>query len=207
MGAREFVRRAEEEDLQVAGVVNNDMMGWTRHHRLDNTIRFSNYGIHDIQHASAYLFSDLITYDSRYYRFTDAHVFFDAYGDILGGIGSYPILGNPNYHQPTDRLETINHHLVRAVAQATAGVFMKLAHTPSMIRGLALADDTVTWDEPLESDITHYEVRATHATGETEVFETDERSFTHQALPDAATIEVRAVNEREMHGWDWAEVR
>jgi len=207
LGAREFVRRAEEEGLQVAGVVNNDMMGWTRHHRLDNTIRFSNYGIRDIQHAAAHLFSDLITYDSRYYRSTDAHVFFDAYGDVLGGIGSYPILGNPNYHQPTDRLETINHHLVRAVAQATAGVFMKLAHTPSMIRGLALADDTVAWDEPLETEITHYEVRVTHATGETEVFETEERSFTHEALPDADAIAVRAVNERGMHGWDWAEVR
>ncbi|NBB84726.1 MAG: M28 family peptidase, partial [Bacteroidetes bacterium] len=192
LGAREFVRRADEEGLQVAGVVNNDMMGWTRHHRLDNTIRFSNYGIRDIQHASAHLFSDLITYDSRYYRFTDAHVFFDAYGDVLGGIGSYPILGNPNYHQPTDRLETINHHLVRAVAQATAGVFIKLAHTPSMIRGLERADDTVTWEEPLETDITHYEVRVRHATGETEVFETEERSFTHAALPDANAIEVRA---------------
>lgn len=207
LGAREFVRRADEDGLQVAGVVNNDMMGWTRHHRLDNTIRFSNYGIRDIQHASAHLFSDLITYDSRYYRFTDAQVFFEAYGDVLGGIGSYPILGNPNYHQPTDRLQTINHHLVRAVAQATTGVFMKLAHTPSMVRGLSLAEDTVTWEEPLEVDITHYEVRVTHATGDTEMFETGERSFTHEALPDADAIEVRAVNERGMHGWDWTEVR
>lgn len=207
LGAREFVRRADEEGLQVAGVINNDMMGWTRHHRLDNTIRFSNYGIRDIQHASAHLFSDLITYDSRYYRFTDAQVFFEAYGDVIGGIGSYPILGNPNYHQPTDRFETINHHLVRAVAQATTGVFVKLTHTPSMIRGLERADDTVTWEEPLETDITHFEVQVTHATGETEVFETEERSFTHEALPDADAIEVRAVNERGMHGWDWAEVQ
>jgi hypothetical protein len=23
-------------------------------------------------------------------------------GDIVGGIGSYPVLANPNYHQPTD---------------------------------------------------------------------------------------------------------
>jgi len=207
LGAREFVRRAKAEGLQVAGVINNDMMGWTRHHRLDNTIRFSNYGIRDVQHAAAHLFSDLITYDSRYYRFTDAQVFFDAYGDVLGGMGSYPILGNPNYHQPTDQLKTINHHLVRAVAQATTGVFMKLAHTPSRLRGLALTNDTVTWNPPLEADITHYEVRVRHATGETEVFETDERSFTHQALPDAATIEVRAVNERGMHGWDWARVQ
>ncbi|MES3630808.1 MAG: M28 family peptidase [Longimonas sp.] len=210
LGAREFVRRADEEGLQVAGVVNNDMMGWTRHHRLDNTIRFSNYGIRDIQHASSILFSDLITYDSRYYRFTDAQVFFEAYGDVLGGIGSYPILGNPNYHQPTDRLETINHRLVRAVAQSTTGVFMKLAHTPSMVRGLHVeqTEDTYTvrWDEPLESDITHYEVRYHTPDGETVVKEIDDRSVVLDAFDTEAPVAVRAVNGRDLPGWDWAEV-
>lgn len=210
LGAQEFVRRADEEGLQVAGVVNNDMMGWTRHHRLDNTIRFSNYGIRDIQHASSILFSDLITYDSRYYRFTDAHVFFEAYGDVIGGIGSYPILGNPNYHQPTDRLETIDHRLVRAVAQSTTGVFMKLAHTPSMIRGLHVEQTdgayTVRWDEPLESDITHYEVRYHTSDGDTVIEETDDRSVVLEAFDSDAPVAVRAVNDRDLPGWDWAEV-
>lgn len=210
VGAREFVRRANEESLDVAGVINNDMMGWTRHHRLDNTIRFSNYGIRDIQHASSMLFSDLITYDSRYYRFTDAHVFFDAYGDVIGGIGSYPILGNPNYHQPTDRLEVINHDLVKAVTQSNTGVFMKLAYTPSMIEGVE-AEDTgngyrVSWDEPLESDISHYQVRYTTPDGERVTRETGRRSLETGRVKDGGTIKVRAVNERGLEGWDWAEI-
>lgn len=210
LGAQEFVRRAEEDGMQVAGVVNNDMMGWTRHHRLDNTIRFSNYGIRDVQHAASMLFSDLITYDSRYYRFTDAHVFFNAYGDVIGGIGSYPILGNPNYHQPTDQLETINHRLVRAVAQSNTGVFMKLAHTPSRLRNLGAertdAGYIVQWSEPLETDITHYEVRYHTPSGDTVTEETEECTLTVEEPDTEHPIAVRAVNENGMAGWDWAEV-
>jgi hypothetical protein len=53
--------------------LNNDMIGFANDQRLDNTIRYSNAGIRDIQHAAAFLFTDLITYDTRYYRSTDAH--------------------------------------------------------------------------------------------------------------------------------------
>ena len=37
--------------MHVAGALNNDMVGWTNDGRLDNTIRYSNPGIRDIQHA------------------------------------------------------------------------------------------------------------------------------------------------------------
>jgi hypothetical protein len=127
LGAREFVRRALADGDEIVSVINNDMLGWTRSHRLDNTIRYSNEQVRDLQHAAAILYSDLITYDARYVRGTDAQVFFDTYGDILGGIGSYPILGNPHYHQPSDILEVINHRLVAEVARATAAAVMGLA--------------------------------------------------------------------------------
>ncbi len=126
-GAREFVRRAQEAGTPIAGVLNNDMVGWSGTHRLDNTVRYSSAEIRDVQHAAATLFSRLITYDARYYRGTDAGVFYEAYGDIVGGIGSYPVLGNPNYHQPTDRLETVDHRLVAEVSRTTVATIMLLA--------------------------------------------------------------------------------
>jgi hypothetical protein len=127
LGAIEFVRRARADGDRVISVVNNDMIGWTRSHRLDNTVRYSNDAIRDAQHAAAILFTDLITYDARYVRGTDAQVFYDAYGDIVGGIGSYPILGNPHYHQASDKLEVINHRLVAEVSRATVATVMALA--------------------------------------------------------------------------------
>jgi hypothetical protein len=131
-GAREFVRLAQERGDEIVGVINNDMVGWTRSHRLDNTIRYSNDEIRDIQHASAILFTNLITYDARYVRGTDAQVFFDTYGNILGGMGGYPILGNPHYHQPHDMLDTINHQLVAEVSRMTIGAIMRMATGPTV---------------------------------------------------------------------------
>ena len=48
-------------------------------------------------------------FDAKYYKSTDAAAFYDGWGDIVGGIGSYPVLANPNYHQPTDFIETMNY--------------------------------------------------------------------------------------------------
>ncbi|MFU8812891.1 MAG: M28 family peptidase [Balneolaceae bacterium] len=207
LGAREFVRVADEEGLQAAGVINNDMMGWTRHHRLDNTIRFSNYGIRDVQHAGAILFTDLITYDSRYYRNTDAHVFFDAYGDVIGGIGSYPILGNPNYHQTTDRLETINHNLVREVAKSTTATLMMLANAPSKVTGLNVSavgehQADVHWNALPERDIDHYLLHYTDPAGRAQTERVEATSIRLQQADLTHPIEVVGVNQRGIEGWD-----
>ncbi|REL29164.1 hypothetical protein DYD21_15025 [Rhodohalobacter sp. SW132] len=207
LGAREFVRVADQEGLTAAGVINNDMMGWTRHHRLDDTIRFSNYGIRDVQHSGAILFSDLITYDSRYYRNTDAHVFFDAYGDVIGGIGSYPILGNPNYHQPTDRLETINHNLVQEVARSTTATLMMLSNAPSKVTGLEYRERSrsrteLSWNPSAESDIDFYRVSFTHRNGEKMTEETASEQITIRNADLSKEISVVAVNNRGITGWD-----
>lgn len=208
LGAREFVRVAAEEGLVAAGVVNNDMMGWTRSHRLDNTIRFSNYGIRDVQHSGAVLFTDLITYDSRYYRSTDAHVFFDAYGDVIGGIGSYPILGNPNYHQTTDRLETINHRLVQEVSRSTTATLMQLSNSPSKVSGITVKARrnnraNLSWDSPKENDISHYLIKYTDTSGNEQIEETSSIEKNLRRVDTKQSISVVAVNDRGMQGWDW----
>ena len=99
--------RGRRQDCKIVGALNNDMIGWANDHRLDNTIRYSNPGIRDIQHAAAMLFTQpdhlrraLLQEHGRGAPTTT------AYGDIVGGIGSYPVLGNPHYHQPHDLLET-----------------------------------------------------------------------------------------------------
>src|SRR6185295_5436595 len=124
LGSREFVRRALAARMKVAGALNNDMIGWTNDHRLDNTIRYSNPGIRDIQHAAAMLFTRLITYDALYFKGTDAASLYDGYGDVVGGIGSYPVLGSPHYHQATDLLEYENHQLIAETCKTTVATIM-----------------------------------------------------------------------------------
>ena len=138
LGSREFVRAAKDRSWQVAGALNNDMIGWSSDGaRIDNTIRYSNAGIRDLQHGAAFLFSDLVLFDARYYLGTDASTFNEAWGDIVGGIGSYPILANPNYHQPTDLLETINFRQVAETAKVTAASIVAMASSPSRVKNLA----------------------------------------------------------------------
>ena len=91
----------------IVGALNNDMIGWANDKRLDNTIRYSNPGIRDIQHArgdAVHAISSPTTRSTT--RAPTPSRYYDAYGDIVGGIGSYPVLGNPHYHQPNDLLET-----------------------------------------------------------------------------------------------------
>jgi Tol biopolymer transport system component len=209
-GSREFVRRAVANNDKIAGALNNDMIGWANDERLDNTIRYSNAGIRDLQHAAAFLFTDLITYDAKYYRNTDAHAYYEVYGDIVGGIGSYPILGNPHYHQSHDVLETINHRLVAEVSKTTAASIVLLASSPARPTGLELVRQDgdrveIRWTAAPERDHARYVVRidppGTAAT-RTVTVTTPRATLTGVAL--GSEIAVRAVNTRGLESWDAA---
>jgi hypothetical protein len=211
LGSREYVRRAVEAGDRLVGALNNDMIGFANDQRLDNTIRYSNAGIRDIQHAAAFLFTDLITYDAKYYRGTDAHAYYETYGDIVGGIGSYPILGNPHYHQTHDQLETINHQLVAEVSKTTVATLMKLANVPSRPAGVTAerrnGRTEVRWEALPESDVVEYVVEwgpaGDTARGTVRVREP------HALLADVEPgeeIRVGAVNARGAQSWDMARI-
>jgi hypothetical protein len=213
IGSREFVRQAVANNVRIVGALNNDMVGWANDHRLDNTIRYSNAGIRDIQHAAAMQFTNLITYDALYYKSTDAAAYYEAYGDIVGGIGSYPVLGNPHYHQPHDLLDTINHQLVTEVAKTTAATLLLLASSPSRLVDLKAeragsgSRVTVSWAPSPEHGVQGYIV-AYGPPSRPEAQEMRVRKPT-AALSNVApgtVISVKAVNGRGLEGWDWARV-
>lgn len=210
LGSREFVRRATTAKIHVAGALNNDTIGWANDQRLDNTIRYSNAGIRDIQHAAAMLFTRLVTYDAHYYRSTDAAAFYEAWGDIVGGIGSYPILGSPHYHQPSDVLETINHQLVAETCRTTVASIMLLASSPARVRGVTAARSAtggadVTWTPSPEKDVQAYVV----AWGPPGNPMRQRRRVTQPKIglgfvEPGTHIAVKAVNARGLESWDWA---
>ncbi len=210
LGSREYVGRAVEADEQIVGVLNNDMVGFADDHRLDNTIRYSNAGIRDLQHAAAFLFTDLITYDAEYFKGTDAHSFYDAFGDVTGGIGSYPVLASPHYHQVHDVLETINHQLVAEVSKTTVASVMLMASSPSRLRGLEVVSRDgssveLRWAQALERDVVSYVVHTGPSLGELQLARTvSAPGVTLSDVEPGTVIAVKAVNERGLAGWDWA---
>jgi hypothetical protein len=211
LGSREFVRRAVADKVRVVGALNNDMVGWANDNRLDNTIRYSNPGIRDIQHGAAMQFSNLITYDALYYKSTDAHAYYDAYGDIVGGIGSYPVLGSPHYHQSHDTLDTINHQLVTEVAKTTAATLMLLASSPSRLTGLKVdsyqnGTATLSWTASPEQGVTGYIVSwGTEAKADAQQIRVSKPIASIKVGP-GTTVAVKAVNQRGLEGWDSARV-
>jgi hypothetical protein len=210
LGSREFVRRAVADKVKIAGALNNDMIGWSNDHRLDNTIRYSNRGIRDIQHAAAMQFSKLITYDALYYKSTDAAAYYEAFGDIVGGIGSYPVLGNPHYHQSHDLLEGINHQLVTEVAKTTTASLMLLASSPSRISNVkidSLKNGTanVSWTPSPEKGVTGYIVAFGHPNRmEAQRLRVTKPAAVVRGLEPGMTVAVKAVNAKGLEGWDWA---
>ena len=210
LGSREFVRQAQENGMKIVGALNNDMLGFANDSKLDNTIRYSNPGIRDIQHAAAFLFTDMVTYDALYYKSTDAHAYYEAYGDIVGGIGSYPVLGNPFYHQWNDNLETINHQLVTEVAKTTAATLMLLASSPSRIKGLETkksgSNYSVSWEASPEKGITGYMIEYTDRSGELKSQSVTGTSANLKNVQSGSEVRVKAVNDQGFEGWDWARV-
>jgi hypothetical protein len=209
LGSREFARVAKAANWKVVGAINNDMMGWSNDQRLDNTIRYANPGIRDVQHGAALGFSRLVTYDAVYYKNTDAHALYDAWGDVIGGFGSYPVLGNPHYHQPHDVLETINQELVTETTRANVATVMLLASSPSRLTGLAAtrAGDAVTvrWTASPERNIVRYRVAHGPANDPLRTVVTVTAPEARLArVPAGHVVSVKAVNARGLEGWDWA---
>jgi hypothetical protein len=214
LGSREFVRAAREKGWTIAADINNDMIGWTDDHRLDDTLRYANPGLRDLQHAAAILFSRMITYDVRYVKSTDAVSFYDAYGDVVSGLGSYPVLGNPYYHQPTDLLETVNHQLLVEAAKANVASIMLLASSPRPVKGLRIKStdkDSVTlaWESNAEKDVTAYllEIALEGAPGpialSVQVPEVTVPTVTMKKGQKLRAV-LRAVTSRGIQSWDAA---
>jgi hypothetical protein len=212
LGSREFVRRAVADRIAIVGALNNDMVGWANDHRLDNTIRYSNAGIRDVQHAAAMHFTKLITYDALYYKSTDAAAYYEAFGDIVGGIGSYPVLGSPHYHQPHDVLENMNHQLIAEVAKTTAATLMLLASSPSRLTELKVdsfsaGTATISWRPSPESGIARYVVRyGPPSKPEAQQVQVTTPTATLKNVTPGTVIAVKAVNGKGLEGWDWARV-
>jgi len=209
-GSREFVDRAVEAGDRIVGAINNDMVGWSNDHRLDNTIRYANSGIRDVQHAGSFLFSKLITYDSRYFRGTDAISYYNAYGDIFGGIGGHPIVASPYYHQSTDLLETVNHQLITESCKSVVASMMLLASSPSRLGGLELVrrqgnTAEIRWEPSPEAGIVSYAIVYGPADDPLrhEMIANEPQATLTEAGP-GTVVAVRAVNARGLQGWDWA---
>jgi aminopeptidase YwaD len=209
-GSQEFVRRFVEAKTNVVGALNNDMVGFANDQRMDNTIRYSNAGIRDVQYAASILFTKITLYSAKYYKSTDAQSYTDALGEVVGGIGSYPVLNSPHYHQSSDVMETISFPQLAETGKATLGSIMYMASSPSQLKGLALAKSgaglTLSWTNAVEKDVVSYQVQYTNAAGVVTSVPSTTTSVALPSVKPGSEVAVRAVNRAGRYSWDWARV-
>lgn len=209
-GARAWVPDQVSDGVNVMGLVNHEVLGWTRDHRLDNTIRHNNNDLRDATHAAAFLFSEMITYDSYYTRSTDAAVFHAEYGEIVTALAGFPLLGNPHYHQRTDDVRTISMQLVAESAKTTTATVMLMASSPAPVKGLEVeglegSRADITWTPSPENDVVSYTVAYGPADDpEANSMTVDAPGAVLEDVPTGTRIKVRANNAAGMHGWGWA---
>ncbi|MEQ8329479.1 MAG: fibronectin type III domain-containing protein [Longimicrobiales bacterium] len=113
------------------------------------------------------------------------------------------MLGNPHYHQATDRLNTIDQRLVAEVARTTAATLMLLASSPSRLQELRVEEGSARWSPAPETGVTGYEVRWETASGWSTA-ETAAPSIALPGLRPGGAVEVRALRDNGTRGWDWA---
>ena len=209
-GSQEFVRRAQADSVHIAGNLNNDTFGWSHDQRLNAAIRYSNAGIRDLQHAAAIEFTSLITYDAVRFQSSDGLAFYQAYGDIVGGIGSYPMLASPHYHESHDITENVDYQLVAEVCKTTVASVMLMASSPAPLHGLVAAAAAgsgveASWTPASEQGVTSYTVA--YGPEQDPMRRTLLVRASRASLPDAASgwrVSVKARTARGLESWDWA---
>ena len=156
-------------------------------------------------------FTNLITYDALYYKSTDAAAYYEAYGDIVGGIGSYPVLSSPHYHQSHDVLENMNHQLIAEVAKTTAATLMLLASSPSRLTDLKV--ERAQGGTPRRCRGRRARKRASRATSssygppskpDAQQMRVTKPTATLTNVAPGTVVAVKAVNAKGLEGWDWA---
>jgi hypothetical protein len=146
-----------------------------------------------------------------YFKGTDAASYYDAYGDIVGGIGSYPVLSSPHYHQSHDVLENMNHQLITEVAKTTAATLALLAASPSRLTDLQVdlkgSSATVTWKPSPESGVTAYLVSyGPPSQPDAQHTRVSQPIAVLSNVAPGTVVAVKAVNANGLEGWDWARV-
>jgi hypothetical protein len=121
------------------------------------------------------------------------------------------VLGNPNYHQATDTIETVNFKQVAETSKVTAATLMYLASSPSRLKGLAIAATPAgvkaTWTASPEKGVTSYVVAYGPGANPLKTRLTvPGPTAMLPPLPAGTQISVKAINSRGLEGWDWARI-
>jgi hypothetical protein len=122
------------------------------------------------------------------------------------------VLGNPNYHQVTDQVETIDHRLVAEVSRTTVATIMLLADSPARLEGIEVVSADggsaeIRWEPAREAGVREYRVRyGVPGSAQLRTLTVREPRVRLSGVSAGVVVEVKGVNPAGLAGWDWARV-
>ncbi|UCG29959.1 MAG: M20/M25/M40 family metallo-hydrolase, partial [candidate division WOR-3 bacterium] len=166
-GSDDYAHRADSLDLDIGGVINLDMIGWTNGGLLNCNIQYT----YDFSLWLTHLFGDAgelyapeLTYFDEQFSGGSDDFSFSARGfpAIWGAERWY--YQNPHWHRPTDILSNITPAMHLGVTKAAVATLAILGLHPGPVRDITIADIgsgnslQVSWTASIEPDVTGYRV-------------------------------------------------
>ena len=166
-GSDDYAHRADSLDLDIGGVINLDMIGWTNGGLLNCNIQYT----HDfclwltyLFGAAGELYAPELTYFDEYYSSGSDNLSFSSrgYPAIWGAERWY--YQNPHWHRPTDILTNITPAMHLGATKAAVATLAILGLHPGPVEDITIADIgngtslQINWSQNTEPDVTGYRV-------------------------------------------------
>jgi len=166
-GSDDYAHRADSLDLDIAGVVNLDMIGWTNGGLLNCNIQYT----YDFSLWLMYLFAEAgelyapeLTYFDEQFSGGSDDFSFSARGFPAIWAAERWYYQNPNWHRPTDILTNITPAMHLGATKAAVATLAILGLHPGPVENISIADIgngsslQVSWAAGIEPDIAGYRV-------------------------------------------------
>ena len=167
LGSDDYARRADSLNLDIAGVINLDMIGWVNagqlncniHHTYDYCLWLS-----ALFYQAGQIYAPELTYFEEYWAGGSDDLSFSSRGfpAIWGAERWY--YQNPNWHRPTDILSNITPALHLGITKAALATLAILGLHPGPVNDISIADIgdgsslQVSWSANIEPDVIGYRV-------------------------------------------------
>ncbi len=167
LGSDDYARRADSLDLDLGGIINLDMIGWTNAGQLFCNIQYTYdfcYWLTNLFFHAGQLYAPELTYFEEFFPGGSDDLSFSSRGfpAIWGGERWY--FQNPNWHRPTDILANITPAMHLGATKAALATLAILGLYPGQVNEVTVADIgdgtslQVSWSANFEPDVIGYRV-------------------------------------------------
>ncbi|MDH4211046.1 MAG: M20/M25/M40 family metallo-hydrolase, partial [candidate division WOR-3 bacterium] len=167
LGSDDYAHRADSLNLDIAGVIDLDMIGWTNGGLLNCNVQYTQnfclWLVHLFAQAGQ-LYAPELTYFEEYWSGGSDNLSFSSRGFPAIWSAERWYYQNPHWHRPTDILTNITPAMHLGATKASLATLAILGLHPGSVEDVTVADIgngnslQISWAANIEPDVTGYRV-------------------------------------------------